>query len=172
MLSFPVPIHDHVLPQRHAYKESLPIRLHQLLMNRLFLLLRLLVGLGLGALLALADQAGLGASVAELAVGVLGGWVVADLALLDDNLVVDRESLVGVLDATIVADLLASLDLLLGGVASLWRLGLAWEEHQALLVGLQALDIGLEGLLGEVLAAWVNGDTDGWRELAWDASLL
>lgn len=172
MLSSPVPIHDHVLPQRHAYKESLPIRLHHLLMSRLFLLFRLLVSLGLGTLLALADQAGLGASVAELAVGILGGWVVADLALLDDNLVVDWESLVGVLDATLVADLLAGLDLLLRGIAGLWRLGLAWEQDQALLVDLQTLDIGLEGLLGEVLAAWVDGDTDGWRQLAWNASLL
>lgn len=70
------------------------------------------------------------------------------------------------------ANLLGGLDLLLRSVALLGRLGLAREENQALLVGLQALDVGLEGLFGEVLAAWVNGNADGWRQLAWNTGLL
>lgn len=79
------------------------------------------------------------------------------------------------LDLAIVgglADLLGSIDLVLGGIALLWCLELAWEEHKALLVLLQASDIGGQRLVGKVLTAWVDGDTDGRRQLAWDASLL
>lgn len=70
------------------------------------------------------------------------------------------------------ADLLGSIDLILGCVAVLWGLGVAGEEDEALLVGLQALDVGGEGLLGQVGAARVDGDSDGRRKLAWDTSLL
>ena len=143
----------------------------------LFLLAGLFLLLGLLALLALADKTSIGASDTELAVCVLGGWVVGKLALLDGDLVGDWECLVGDLDLAVVevarlADLAGSLDLLLLGVALLWSLGLAWEEDKTLLVGLEALNVGLEGLLGEVLAAWVDADTDGWGKLAGDASFL
>lgn len=136
---------------------------------RLFLLGLLLLGLGLGALLALADKAGLRAGVTESAVGVLGGGVVGELAGLDGDLVVDGEGLVGELD---VLTLLGSLDLLSGGLTLLGGLGVAGEEDEALLVSLQALDVGLKGLLAQVLAAGVDGDTDGARELAGDVGLL
>lgn len=65
-----------------------------------------------------------------------------------------------------------SLDLLGAGLALLGGLGVAGEEDEALLVGLQALNVGLEGLLGEVLATGVDGDTDGARKLAGDVGLL
>lgn len=120
---------------------------------RLFLLGLLLLGLGLGALLALADKAGLRAGVTESAVGVLGGGVVGELAGLDGDLVVDGEGLVGELD---VLTLLGGLDLLSGGLTLLGGLGVAGEEDEALLVSLQALDVGLEGLLAQVLAAGVD----------------
>lgn len=120
---------------------------------RLFLLGLLLLGLGLGALLALADEASLRAGVTESAVGVLGGGVVGELAGLDGDLVVDGEGLVGELD---VLTLLGGLDLLSGGLTLLGGLGVAGEEDEALLVSLQALDVGLEGLLAQVLAAGVD----------------
>lgn len=149
---------------------------HNVLGRRhLFLLVVLFLLLGLGTLLALANKTSIGASVAEHTVCVLGGWVVGDLALLDDDLVVDWECELGQLDLAIVgglADLLGSLDLLLGSVAVLLRLELAWEENKTLLVLLQAGDVGGERLIGKVLAARVDGDTDGWRKLAWDTSLL
>jgi hypothetical protein len=55
---------------------------------------------------------------------------------------------------------------LLGGV------GPAGEDNQALLVGLEAGDVGGKGLLALVLTAGVDRDTDGGSELAGDASLL
>lgn len=64
------------------------------------------------------------------------------------------------------------LDLLGGGLALLGGLEVAGEEDEALLVGLQALNVDLEGLLAEVLAAGVDGDTDGARKLAGDVGLL
>lgn len=65
-----------------------------------------------------------------------------------------------------------SLDLLGAGLTLLGGLGVAGEEDKASLVGLQALNVGLEGLLAEVLAAGVDGDTDGASELAGDVGLL
>lgn len=163
----------HVQPSQRqtCHHESLP----SFGIARLFLLVGLFLLLGLGTLLALADQTSIGAGIAEFAVCVLRGWVVGDLALLDGDLVGDWEGLVAVLDLAIVqvlANLLGSLDLLLRRIARLWCLGLAWEEDETLLVGLQALDIGLETLLREVLAAWVDADTDSWRKLPWDTSFL
>lgn len=64
------------------------------------------------------------------------------------------------------------LDLLGAGLALLGCLEVAGEEDEALLVGLQALNVGLEGLLGEVLATGVDRDTDGARKLAGDVGLL
>lgn len=116
-----------------------------------------------------------GASVAQGAVGILGALEVGDLALLDGDLVGDGEGQVGVLDLAVVwvlADLAGGIGLVLGGIALLGVLGLAGEEDEALLVLLQALDVGLEGLLGQVLATRVDGNANGGRQLAWDASLL
>jgi hypothetical protein len=48
----------------------------------------------------------------------------------------------------------------------------AWEEDKAGTEGLETVDVGLEGLDGEVLTAGINGDTDGWGELAGDLCLL
>lgn len=64
------------------------------------------------------------------------------------------------------------LELVLGGVALLGLVALLGEEDQALLVGLEALDVGGQGLLGDVLAASIDGDTDGGGVLAGDASGL
>lgn len=64
------------------------------------------------------------------------------------------------------------LDLLGAGLALLGCLEVAGEEDEALLVGLQALNVDLEGLLAEVLATGVDGDTDGARKLAGDVGLL
>ena len=71
-----------------------------------------------------------------------------------------------------MAALLGGLDVLSRGVALLGRLGLAGEEDELALVSLQALDVGLERLLGQVLAAGVDRDTDGGSELAGNASSL
>lgn len=64
------------------------------------------------------------------------------------------------------------LELVLGGVALLGLVALLGEEDQALLVGLEALDVCGQGLLGDVLAASIDGDTDGGGVLAGDASGL
>lgn len=64
------------------------------------------------------------------------------------------------------------LDLLGAGLTLLGGLEVAGEEDEALLVGLQALNVGIEGLLGKVLATGVDGDTDGARKLAGDVGLL
>ena len=135
----------------------------------------LLGGSSLGLLVALALLAGtlvtgLGASVAELAVSTTLDWLWS-IGLLDlgDTLGVDNwHGLVGGLDKVG----LGSLDVLDGGISLLGLSGLAWEENEAGTVGLKTLDVDLEGLDGEVGAAWVNGDTDGGSELLWDTSLL
>lgn len=49
---------------------------------------------------------------------------------------------------------------------------LAGEDDQALLVGLETGDVGGEGLLAEVLAAEIDGDTDGGGHETGDAGLL
>jgi len=71
-----------------------------------------------------------------------------------------------VLELALVAALLGDLDVFGRGVTLLRRLGLAGEEDEAGVVGLQALDVGGEGLLGEVLSAGVDCDTDGCSKLA------
>lgn len=67
-----------------------------------------------------------------------------------------------------VVSALGGLDVLGGGVTLLGLAVAAGEEDEALPVLLEALDVGLEALLGEVLAARVDGDTDGTGELAGD----
>lgn len=58
------------------------------------------------------------------------------------------------------------------GVTLLGGVGLAGEQDQALLVGLEAGDVDGQGLLREVLAAGVDGDTDGGSLEAGDTSFL
>lgn len=63
-------------------------------------------------------------------------------------------------------------DILLAGVLLLVLTDLAWEQDQASAEGLKTGDVGGKGFGGEVLAAGIDGDTDGWCKLAWDTSLL
>jgi hypothetical protein len=66
---------------------------------------------------------------------------------------------------------LAEVDIL--AVTSFGVLGaLAGEDDQAFLVGLETGDVGGEGLLAEVLAAEIDGDTDSGSHKAGDTSLL
>jgi len=60
------------------------------------------------------------------------------------------------------------------GVALLGTLlaATAGEEDEALLVLLKTSNVGLQALLGKVLAAGIDRDTDGGSELAGDASFL
>jgi hypothetical protein len=67
-----------------------------------------------------------------------------------------------------VVSALGGLDVLGGGVTLLGLAVAAGEEDEALPVLLEALDVGLEALLGEVLTARVDRDTDGTGELAGD----
>lgn len=134
--------------------------------SSLFLLGLSLLSLGLGALLALTQVASLGAGLTEGLVGVLGGLVVADGALLELSDVLDGQGSGGAADKVVTA--LGGLDVLGGGVTLLGLSVAAGEEDEALPVLLETLDVGLEALLGEVLAAGVDGDTDGAGELAGD----
>lgn len=111
-----------------------------------------------------------GALGAQLAVGTTldGGGELGLLDGLDGSVGVDDgEGGGGVGDS--VGD---GLELVLGGVALLRLVALLGEEDQALLVGLEALDVGGQGLLGDVLATSIDGDTDGRGVLAGDASGL
>lgn len=133
----------------------------------------LLLGLLLLALLALAlgadaDEAGVGASLAELVVrrgGVLllGG----DLAglLLLAGAVRDREG---------GGEAREALRVLGGalGVALLDLAGLFREDDEAGLVGLEALDVELQALLAAVAAAVVDGDAEREGLLGAEAGLL
>jgi hypothetical protein len=139
---------------------------HHLVTNRLFLLV-VILSLGLGALLADADKAGFGAGVTELPVCVLGGRVVAELALGDLGDILDGQGDGGAADDVLGG--LGGLDVLSRGVTLLGLAVAAGEEDEALPVLLEALDVGLEALLGEVLAARVDRDTDGACELAGNA---
>ena len=76
------------------------------------------------------------------------------------------------LHLVVVAIITVLLHVLCGSLAGFWRLALEWEENETGVVSFKALDIGGEGFFGEVLATWVDGDTDGWCQLAWDASFL
>lgn len=63
-------------------------------------------------------------------------------------------------------------ELLFGGITLLRLAEFAWEEDKAGTEGVETVDVGLEGLDWEVLAAGVNGDTDSRSELAGNSSLL
>lgn len=138
--------------------------------SRLFLLSTLFLSLGRSTLLADTNKTSLGASLAERPVGILGTLVVGDGTLLELGDVADGQDRAGRLGSVLA--LLGSLDFLLGSV-TLSRLAVAArEEDEALPVLLEALHVGLEALLREVLTAGVDGDTDRWRELAGNASGL
>jgi hypothetical protein len=111
----------------------------------------------------------LSAGIAEEPVGVLGRLVVGDGALLESNSVIDGQDAGGGRDDVLA--LLGGLDVLGGSVTALGPAVAAGEEDETLLVLLEALDVGLEALLGEVLAAGVDGNADSGCELAGDASL-
>lgn len=138
--------------------------------SHLFLGRSSLISLILRPLLARTRVSGLAPRVPKLPVGTsLNGS--GDLALLDlgdGNGVDDRERGLGALD--VVG--LDGRDVGGRGVTLLGLAGLSWEEDEAGAVGLETGDVQGEGLGGEVLAAGVDGDTDGWCELAWDTSLL
>ncbi len=136
--------------------------------KHLFLGSSTLVLLGLGPLLPHTDQTSLAASIAELPVRGRLALEVRNLALLDLELVGDRERAVRALDLALVSALAMLLHVVGRCLAVLWRLDLAREEHETGLVGLEALDVGGEGLFGEVLAARVDANSDGGSQLAWD----
>lgn len=134
--------------------------------DSLFLLGIGLISLSLRTLLTDTDKAGLGAGVTELPVSVLLALVVANGTLLELDDVLDGESSGGAADDLL--GVLGGLDVL-GGCVTLLGLAVATgEEDEALPVLLEALDVGLEALLGKVLAAGVDRDTDGAGELAGD----
>lgn len=118
------------------------------------------LGLGLlpHTLLPDTHQAGVGPRLPEGLVGtaldVLGQGALGDLAEAGGD---------GLGNAEGGGDVLCGLAglLVLRGVGLLGLVGLAGEDNQAGLVGLEALDVGREGLLGEVLAAGIDGDADG-----------
>lgn len=135
--------------------------------------LRLFLGsLGLGrvagALLLLAQVAGLGSRVAELAVSTaldgLGEVGLRDLGEAGGGLL-DGEGGGEGLDGLGLGEV----DL---GVALLDLVGAAGEDDEALLVGLEAGDVGGQGLLAQVLAAAIDGDTDGGSVKAGDTGGL
>lgn len=118
----------------------------------------LLLGLVPRTLLPDTLVAGVRPRLAELLVGttldVLGQFALGNLAEASGN---------GLLGDERGADGLCGLGglLVLGGIGLLGLVGLAGENDEAGLVVLQALDVRSKGLLGEVMAAGIDGDTDG-----------
>ena len=114
-------------------------------------------------------QAGVGPRLAEGLVGttldVLGELALGDLGEGSGNRLGDAEG---------GADALCGLGglLVLGGIGLGDLVGLAGEDNQASLVLLKALDVDGEALLGEVLAAGIDGDTDGRSIKLGDTSSL
>lgn len=146
----------------------MPLHRDHMQFMHLFLLGLSLLSLRLGTLFTSTLVTGLGALLTEHTVSVLSRLVVLDGALLEFDDVLDRQNLAGGLDGAVA--LLGSLDLLSGSVTLLGLAAAAGEENEALPVFLEALHVGLEALLREVLAAGVDGDTDGGSELAGDTS--
>lgn len=134
--------------------------------RRLFLV-GLSLGCVLGTLLPLAKQSLVASCQAQLGVGTtlnsLGGFALLDLVdtLLDvDDGQGGGEERDGLLDTDVLA------------VTSLGLTSLAGEDDEALLVGLEAGDVGGERLLADVLAAGVDGNTDSGSEQLGDTSGL
>jgi len=88
--------------------------------------------------------------------------------MLDTSASIDRQNTTNVLDGLA----LDGLDVLSRRIQLLVLAGLAGEEDETSFVGLEALDVGSQGLLGDGGAARVHGDTDGGRKLARDACFL
>jgi len=109
-----------------------------------------------------------------LGAGITHGLEGAEgLHVLSDDLSTNQS--VGVISERndlLVGVLSGGLELGLGRV-TLARLGvLAGEEDQLRLVGLEAIDVGLERLGATVLAAVINGNADGLGKSARDTGLL
>ena len=139
----------------------------QVELNRkdLLLLVGLLLLLGLATSLADSVKTGNGASLAVLLEGRVVLLLLSDLAslLLGPDLG-DGEKGTGQLNGGVD---ISSLSITRLGLASL-----AGEDNQLGLVGLEALNVELEGLLGLVAATMVDGNTDGESLLAADTSSL
>lgn len=102
---------------------------------------------------AVAEEASGGVVLLQEGIGVGLGLVGGDLA----------GSLLG-LAGSLGVDILVldgGLLLLLGSLTLGNLLVVDGEEHELGGVGLEALDVGLEGLLGDILAASIDGDADG-----------
>lgn len=140
------------------------------LYGSLFLLGTLLVGLVLGPLLTDTHETSLGAGVTQLPVRILLALVVSNFALLESDEVLDGKDINGGLDGVLA--LLGGLDILSRSITVLRLAIAAREEDEALLVFLEALHVGFEALLREVLAAGIDGDTNGGCELTGNASSL
>lgn len=111
----------------------------------LFLLALLRVGLGLGSLLPDTDESGLGSGDSQLAVSTtllaLGQVALLDLleTVLDADAGVDGQD--GRELAYNILGVGCGLDVLSAAVQLLVLSGLAWEQDQASLVGLETVDI-------------------------------
>jgi hypothetical protein len=145
-------------------KNTMPIPSH------LFLGRSSLVSLILRPLLTRTGVSGLAPRVPKLSVGTSlnCSWELALLDLGNGNGVGNWERSLGALD--VVG--LDGGDVGSGRVTLLGLASLSWEEDEAGAVSLETGNVQGEGLDGEVLAAGIDGDTDGWCKLAWDASLL
>lgn len=112
----------------------------------------------------------LGSGISQLSVSTTLNslWQIALADLL--NLSVNVDNWKG--DLGRGSERLGSGNILLGSIVLLVLTELSWEEDKTGTVSLQAGDVGGKGFVGEVLSSWVDGDTDGWRKLAWDSSLL
>lgn len=106
----------------------------------------------------------------QLNVSLLLGWVVLDVALLDLDDIDDWQKCAGLAEHVLARP--GSLDLVGGCITLLLLASLAREENEALLVLLEALDVGLQRLFRDVLATRIDADADGGSQFAWDASLL
>jgi hypothetical protein len=139
--------------------------------THLFLGSSLRIGLILSSLVTRTLVSSLAPGITELSVSTTlnWSWHLALLDLGDGNCWGNGESSAGALD---VVTLKSGSDILLGSIGLGGLASLSWEKDKAGLVSLQALDVGGKGLDGQVLAAWVDGNTDGWRKLAWDTGLL
>lgn len=95
-------------------------------------------------------------------------WYIALLDLSESTSGVNnRKTVLDVRD-----EVAGGLGLLFGSITLLVLAEFAWEENETLLVLLEAVDVDSEGFDGEVLAAGIDGDTDGWCKLAWDSGFL
>ena len=112
----------------------------------------------------------LGSGISQLSVSTTLNslWHIALADLL--NLSVNVDNWKGNLGGG--SERLGSGNILLGSISLLVLAELAWEKNKTSAVSLQAGNVGGKGFVGEVLSSWVDGDTDGWRKLAWDTSLL